>query len=342
MGENSKIEWTDHTFNPWSGCQKVSPGCQHCYAESQAKLNPTTLGVWGPQGTRVRMSDAYWRKPLKWNKQAWEQCIDCGWRGPHSETHDFCPACDGENLKPARQRVFCASMADVFEDRPELAPWRTDLLELIAFTPNLDWLLLSKRPENVLPFVEAAAYDLLMQGKPRSSERWRQWLNGDGLFNVWTGATVENQEQAKRIPELLKISGKHFLSMEPLLEGIDLEMWLGDLVEDDDGAPYPSKIDWVIAGGESGPAARPAHPDWFRSIRDECVWAGVPFFFKQWGEWLPGSHFSITEHTDMSRIMQFGDGQIMQRVGKKAAGRLLNGIEWNQVPGEVTGATAAG
>lgn len=303
----TKIEWTatvnpdgttspGYTFNPWSGCQKVSPGCQHCYAETMAKRNPTTLGIWGPTGARVRMSDAYWRKPLKWNEQA--------------------------EKEGRRYRVFCASMADVFEDRPELAGWRLDLFRLIVHTRNLDWLLLTKRPENIVSMMDSMGWPFM-------------------LANAWVGTTVENQEQAdRRIPQLLAVPAVvRFLSCEPLLGPVDLSSIPDALY--DTGMPFSWNklggdergIKWVIAGGESGHGARPMHPDWVRSLRDQCQAAGVPFFFKQWGEWLPGSHFSITEHTDMSRIMQFGDGQIMQRVGKKQSGRLLAGVEWNQFPG---------
>jgi protein gp37 len=242
------------------------------------------------------MSDAYWRKPLKWNEQA--------------------------EKEGRRYRVFCASMADVFEDRPELAGWRLDLFRLIVHTRNLDWLLLTKRPENIVSMMDSMGWPFM-------------------LANAWVGTTVENQEQAdRRIPQLLAVPAVvRFLSCEPLLGPVDLSSIPDALY--DTGMPFSWNklggdergIKWVIAGGESGHGARPMHPDWVRSLRDQCQAAGVPFFFKQWGEWLPGSHFSITEHTDMSRIMQFGDGQIMQRVGKKQSGRLLAGVEWNQFPG---------
>src|SRR5689334_23137746 len=123
MSENSKIEWTHHTFNPWRGCARVSPGCEHCYAETWAKRNPAQFGTWGATGTRVVASDAMWREPLKWDRKA---------------------AAAGE-----RHRVFCASLADVGEDRLDLMVPRRRLCELIVDTPNLDWLLLTKRPENL-------------------------------------------------------------------------------------------------------------------------------------------------------------------------------------------------
>src|SRR5262245_49606753 len=119
--ENSKIQWTDHTFNVWRGCEKVSPGCAHCYAETMSRRNPAVLGEWGKHGTRVIASEAMWREPLKWDRQA--------------------------RAAGVRKRVFCASLADVFEDRPELVAPRERLFRLIEDTPNLDWQLLTKRPE---------------------------------------------------------------------------------------------------------------------------------------------------------------------------------------------------
>lgn len=296
MGENSKIEWTDHTFNPWIGCQKVSPGCQHCYAE---QLMDKRYGrvQWGPTGTRVRTSDANWRKPAQWDRQA---------------------AADG-----VRRKVFCASLADVFEDRSELIEWRAELFAIIERTPNLDWLLLTKRPENVMEMLPT---------------KWRNQIPD----NIWLGTSVENQEQAdKRIPHLLKVPARiRFLSMEPLLGPVDL-----CLVEDVDGfeqaydvlrgvvslngqAHSPiSSIRWVIVGGESGPHARPMHPDWVRSIVGQCQSADVPFFFKQWGEWYPDRRGIYAG----ARSAIFGD-TVAHRVGKRAAGRLLDGREWNEFP----------
>ena len=246
MGADTKIEWADHTFNPWVGCAKVSPACTNCYAESWAK-RAGHADLW--RGVRSRTSAANWRLPLKWNRTT------------------------------PGARVFCASLADVFEDHPDLAEWRLDLFRLIHETPRLIWMLLTKRPE------KAASFFRLHGGRAPD--------------NVWVGTTVENQEQAdRRIPELLTIHARvRFLSCEPLLGPVDL----GGLRERD--------LQWVIAGGESGPKARPSHPNWFRSLRDECAQATIPFHFKQWGE--------HDEH--------------MLRVGKARAGRLLDGQEHNGV-----------
>lgn len=244
MAENSAIEWTDHTFNPWIGCTKVSTGCSRCYAETLMDKRYGRV-KWGPRGTRVRTSTANWRKPLTWNRKAKQE--------------------------GRRYRVFCASLADVFEDRPELYPWREDLFGLICDTPHLDWLLLTKRPENV----DEMFLDIV--GPVR--------LGWEDFPNIWIGTSVENQEQAdKRIPELLKAPAPvRFLSCEPLLGGVDLGLYLYPFFAADDPrhCPHRNGIDWVIVGGESGRGKRPFNPDWARSIRDQCQAAGVPFFMKQ-------------------------------------------------------------
>jgi protein gp37 len=240
MAENSAIEWTDHTFNPWIGCTKVSDGCKHCYAET---LMDHRYGKvqWGPQGERKRTSDANWRKPIQWNKHPWYECNACGWRGavarsgprwnPFREQWSYavCERCRSGLLKPTRCRVFCGSLCDVFEDRrgiDALNYWRAQLWRVIEDTPNLDWLLLTKRPENVNNMIPAHW---------RNVNRWPD--------NVWIGTSVEDQATAdKRIPELLEIPARtRFLSCEPLLGPLDLKL---------------EGIHWVIAGGESG--AEPA------------------------------------------------------------------------------------
>jgi protein gp37 len=218
MGENSKIEWTDHTFNPWVGCMKVSPGCKNCYAEELMTRKGRWANTWGPAQTseRIKTSDDNWRKPLRWNRQAQKE---------------------GRRFK-----VFCASLADVFEDNPQVYDWRLQLFSLISETPNLDWQILTKRPEFARAFFEKRPHLL--------------WPN------VWLGTSVENQEQAdKRTPELLRTPAQvRFLSCEPLLEPVRLaDAWLYDYVTDRRDACF---IDWVIVGGESGPQARPMHPDW--------------------------------------------------------------------------------
>lgn len=307
--KNTKIEWADHTFNPWVGCTKVSPGCANCYAEA---LMDRRFGrvEWGPQGQRVRTSAANWRKPLQWDREA--------------------------KAAGTRARVFCASLADVFEDnheqRAEMDEWREELFILIHATPNLDWLLLTKRPENVLEMMPA---------------RWRN--AGRLQKNFWIGTSVENQAQAdKRVPELLKIPARvRFLSVEPLLGPADLSQHLSVdgvlaqwIQENVSPLAWPiDLLDWVIVGGESGPNARPMHPDWVRSIRDQCVEADIPFFFKQWGEWAPNCACSTASPCTTTKRPQPGLRGLMFRCGKAKAGRLLDGREWNEVPGFFDGWT---
>lgn len=288
-----------------------------------------------------------------------------------------------------RQRVFCASLADVFDNAVD-PQWRADLFSLIAQTPNLDWLLLTKRIGNVRGMLAELAH---------GSYPDLSLLDMMPLPNVWIGATIVNQEEADRdIPKLLAVpAAKRFLSMEPLLGPVDLtrlpheddgagdalagEVWV-DTWLDAAGARRQrcavgeyGRLDWVIVGGESGPSARPMHPDWASSLRDQCEAAGVPFLFKQWGEWKPISQMEEAEHSGLytpnviakphesqdnlndiygrrctvptsvlhadgsthgiTEPMAFGQGtEAMQifRIGKKAAGRLLDGRTWDQLP----------
>ena len=190
MGANSKIEWTTHTFNPWRGCQKVSAGCANSYAEAFSRRNPAVLGQWGPDGVRVIAKDSYWQQPLKWDRQA------AAAGGP-------------------RPRVFCASLADVFERRPELVEPRGRLFRLIDATPHLDWLILTKRPENIVGMMPAYFPNYLAEAGAMNQEAVRE--------NVWLGTSVEDQAAAdERIPELLKMPARVvFLSCEPLLGPVD-------------------------------------------------------------------------------------------------------------------------
>lgn len=336
MGQHTEISWCDSTFNGWEGCEKVSPGCAHCYAE--ARNHRFGLDNWGPGKPRRRTSEANWRKPLAWNKHGWI-CDECG------TDHQKQTAC--ESAIGHRPRVFCSSLSDWLDDQVQIE-WLDDLLKLIHDTPNLDWLLLSKRPENWRGrLARAAGY---RQGSLRLcdevSAMMIRWLDGFAPANVWIGTTCEDQKRAdERIPELLKIPAKvRFLSCEPLLEEIDIEADLDDIC--DGGYVLGSApIHWVICGGESSannrePNIRPMHPDWARSLRDQCQAAGVPFLFKQWGDWLhtPEGFSAMTKE----RMFLTPDGKrndgtgprsaTMSRVGKKAAGRLLDGREWNEFP----------
>lgn len=303
MSGQTTIEWTDHTFNPWWGCARVSPACRFCYADATA----TRWGhqLWGRTGPRSMLSEATWHQPVRWNRAA----RDAG--------------------QPAT--VFCASMADVFEIHPDgevnaqLETARARLWTLIEQTPHLIWQLLTKRPENAAALVP-----------------WTQAWPG----NVWLGTSVEDNHRARqRIPVLLHSEAQtRFLSCEPLLEQLDLTPWLPRSSE-----AGPSRPDWVIVGGESGPRARPMHPDWARSLREQSRAVGVPFFFKQWGRFAPddaettlagsgtqpggrslvdtrGRNWCPGQHTTPS------DAVWMRRCGKKQAGRVLDGRTWNETP----------
>lgn len=224
MAENSKIEWTDHTFNPWIGCQKVSPGCDHCYAEA---LMDKRYGKvqWGPHGERKRTSEANWKLPLRWARQA----------------------------NGRRPRVFCASLADVFDN--QVPPdWRSDLFALIEDTPELDWLLLTKRPENIRKMI------------------WPKWDAGLPR-NIWLGTTAEDQDHYRRRWRLLcKVPAAcHFISYEPAIGPL-----MPDILD-----VVPELPNWIICGGESGHGARMMDPQWARDLRDECAMRDIAFFMKQ-------------------------------------------------------------
>lgn len=315
----TKIEWADYSFNPWWGCARVSAGCDGCYAEAQAKRYGHD--VWGKNGPRRELSDANWRKPLKWNADA-EQAGTIA-------------------------RVFSGSMCDVFELHPALDPLRERLWQLIADTPWLIWMLLTKRPENVA--------DMAPWG-----DAWP--------VNVWLGTTVESERVIGRIADLLAVPARlRFLSCEPLIGGVDLAPFLfGEcrcLVPTFEGAgqhapdcavfvPRRDGIGWIIAGGESGPHARPPHPGWFRDLRNDAGAAGVPFLFKQWGEWrppLPGEEFNTLHgqggkppaylidrsgnvHCTYDHLPEGANVTPVIRVGKKVAGRELDGRTWDELP----------
>ena len=264
MGEKTGISWTDHTFNPWWGCARVSPGCEHCYAETFAKRvghskGGSKLPLWGVDAERRPASAASWAELVKWNAKAKR---------------------DG-----GRRRVFVASMADVFEVAPErnasanlvMDAGRKRLWSAIEDAPRLDFQLLTKRPENVKALVP-----------------WSSWPK-----NVWLGVTAEDQARAdERIPVLLEIPARvRFVSAEPLLEELNLSRYVFDreasirkvmrgpaaLNYDQADSVITSAIDWVIVGGESGPGARPFALEWARALVEQCSAAGVACFVKQMG-----------------------------------------------------------
>jgi protein gp37 len=237
MGEVTRIAWCDATFNPWLGCLRVSPACDRCYAASLSWRYGWRDGeardLWDVHADRRRTSSAYWRGPLRWNARA--------------------------QAKGKRLRVFCASMADVFDNKVP-SSWRGDLWSLIRSTWALDWFLLTKRPQNLRAMMPT------------------DW--GEGWPHVWLGTTAENQEEAdRRIPHLVAIpAALRFLSIEPMLEPVNVVPWLVP--------PCPGRkpsISWIIAGGESGGGARPMNPDWLRGLRDQVRAAGARLFVKQIG-----------------------------------------------------------
>nr|WP_267906673.1 phage Gp37/Gp68 family protein [Luteolibacter pohnpeiensis] len=349
MGSSTNIAWCDMTFNPWTGCTKVSPGCANCYAEGWSKRSG--IVKWGMGQPRRRTSEANWKLPLKWNR----------------EGH-----LNYEKRNGYRPKVFCASLAD-WLDHEVPHGWRVDLLNLIAETPYLDWLLLTKRPESWSARLHECAY-----ASPLAAE----WINGNPPPNVWVGTTVEDQARAdERIPLLLEIPAKvRFLSCEPLLGPVTLpyidfpQAWEiaksapsaqhdplcsyrksgGGILCDCDVLTKRSGMDgihWVICGGESGPGARPMHPDWARLLQQQCEEQGVSFLFKQWGEWCPATEgFGVTGNVMPDTGEKFRwigwDGKTknpsfhglvppvmaIAKQGKQRAGRLLDGREWNEFP----------
>lgn len=324
MTKNTKIEWAHHTFNPWIGCTKVGPGCDNCYAEADFSTRRKVV-QWGAGQPRKHTAPSTWAQPLRWNAEA-------------------------ERLG-VRYRVFCASLADVF-DNEVLPQWRIELVSLILKTPHLDWLLLTKRIGNAANMLETAF---------RAVHAGREGWADNVPANVWIGATIVNQAEADRdIPKLLAVpAAKRFLSMEPLLGLVDLakskavrSMCATCLAGQSRSCilsqPGPF-VDWVIVGGESGPNARPMHPDWARSLRDQCQAAGVPFLFKQWGEFDlsydrdrddPDYRNCNRVDKQLGRWINLAGGHgfngdrvhYAHKVGKKAAGRLLDGVEHNGVP----------
>lgn len=278
MGENTKIEWAHHTWSPWIGCQKTgSLACDHCYAEAMMDTRLHQV-EWGPHGERKLTSDAYWRQPLRWEREA---------------------AASGEQV-----RVF-PSLCDPFDNKAPKGA-RARFADLIRATPHLTWLLLTKRIGNAT----AMLAEMFAEGVPP---------------NVWLGATVVTQQEADRdVPKLLTtLAAKWFLSMEPLMESVCLDLdWLI-------GTRKTPALDWVIVGGESGPSARAMRSGWVRSLRDQCAASGVYFLMKQWGEWLP---FDQREAFQFRNSVSLQDNGWAWRVGKSRAGRLLDGVQHDGVP----------
>lgn len=380
MGTKSTIEWTDRTWNPIVGCSKCSAGCDNCYAERMAArqaymgnhnyLKVVNHIVEDLSGENVVNEPDFWFE---------------GWTGKT----DFVESAIEKPLYwKTPQHIFVCSMSDLFHPSVPFE-WIADVWRTMAFCPQHTFQVLTKRIERALEFVKwlenKHTYDGgdLMFKNPDGGYIWKTWP----LPNVWLGTTAENQEMAdKRIPDLLKCpAAKRFVSVEPMLSAVDLEKAIdvpngrylnylrGDyyvvIGKDENGQaifsdrPYGAigrgrGVDWVICGGESGPGARPMHPDWARGLRDQCKAAGVPFFFKQWGEYAPLSNWHVmvpegnyaftpagqkitpkdndpkhhvwpaTENDGYKNDDEFSS----YRVGKKKAGCLLDGVEHKEFP----------
>lgn len=324
MAESTAISWCDHTFNPWIGCTKVSVGdkgaCEGCYAEVSSPSRALKV-LWGDH-PRHRTSASYWNQPLAWDRKA---------------------ARDG-----VRRFVFCASLADVFDNQVD-PEWRRELFDLIRATPNLVWLLLTKRPQNIVK--------LFADTLPPTADKRDAALRAAWPPNAAPMCTAVTQAEADRdIPYLVRakaVLGPAFIgvSMEPLMEGVDLSQWLWTFKPCAD-CPCPdpavsregyeaccrdpeliaSEIDWVITGGGTDQGAwkaPPANPAWFRDIHNQCDAVGVAFHHKQNGEWLARPELIDGGGPSVHR---FPDGVWMDRVGKRAAGRLLDGVQHDARP----------
>lgn len=289
MGQNSKIEWTTHTWNPWLGCTNVSLACDNCYAEDMM-ANRYGRVEWGAGADRKRTSAANWALPFRWDRIA---------------------QADG-----SRPTVFCLSLGDIWDN--EVDPlWRWQALEVMEKTPHLTYLLLSKRIGNAVKMCDPLAGNRCLPP------------------NAALGATMVTQDEWDRDEPKLRHAGEvlgakfTFASVEPMLGPINA------------CGQFPS---WVIVGGESGKDARPMHPDWARSLRDQCAAAGVSFHFKQFGEWAPSAEIGMGKGETFvfpsGKYIKTFSGQVqtgteMRRVGKKAAGRFLDGVEHNGFPKEI-------
>lgn len=334
MAASSAIEWTDSTFNPWIGCTKISPACDHCYAEAHMS---TRLGrvKWGAGQQRQRTSAGNWRQPVRWNARSFWQCDTCGWRGenPHldglldegAQVRNMCPGCWPAlvAIKPARRRVFCASLSDWLDNEVDVH-WLADLLSLIHRTPDLDWLLLSKRIGNwrarISAVVDLFEHRMVVSGlgDNHGYAMTRNWLTGEAPANVWLGATICNQSEADRdVPKLLATpAAKRFLSIEPMLGPVDLM----PMFEHRADVHNDTGVDWIICGGESGPHARPMDVAWAHSLRQQCTAADVPFFMKQMG----GNRDKRGAIEDLPLDLRVRE--------IPCAGRFLDGVEHNGFP----------
>lgn len=346
MAAQTEIGWTDSTHNHWLGCTKISPACDNCYAEALMD-NRLHRAEWGAGKPRVLTSEANRRKPLQWNRSPFYECEKCGLRtdnpmvaqciGPHRTQHSW---------RPARRRVFCSSLADVFDNEVP-AEWLADLLDLIRRTPNLDWLLLTKRIGNWRSRLKAALASISGVGETIALRDWiENWLNEIPPNNVQIGATICNQDEANRdVPKLQRVPALvRFVSLEPMLGPINMTQimrrehgsdWTycdnaltGFQAHKCGGYENPRYVvHWAITGGETSASARPSNPQWFRDIRDQCAKTGTAYFHKQNGEWV-----SVSEVEGPGEHYTFADGRTVRRTRKKIAGRMLDGVIHNEFP----------
>jgi protein gp37 len=316
MADKTGIEWTDSTWNPVTGCTEVSPGCDHCYAKTFAERWRGTEGHYFENGFDVQLRPDKLDLPLRWKKP---------------------------------RRIFVNSMSDLFHDDVP-SDFIAKVFAITALTPQHTFQILTKRHARMRSLLHADYFRVNVRGH---IAWWSDYLNLElpvpywPLPNVWLGVSAENQQWANlRIPTLLDTpAAVRFISAEPLLGPISI--FASSKIDDDPG------LDWVIAGGESGRGARPMHPGWIRSLRNECTFNGVPFLFKQWGEWTLSAQYGATRPGQRRLVYLDGPSaeigrdyasgaplqpgsQLMYRAGKHAAGRELDGRTWDQYPQQVT------
>jgi protein gp37 len=335
MSDGTKIEWTDATWNPITGCSVVSAGCKNCYAMKLAgtrlQHHPSRAGL-----TVETSNGPVWNGQVRFNEQWIDQPLK--WKRP--------------------RRIFVCAHGDLFhESVPD--EWIDQVFAVMALAPQHTFQVLTKRPKRMRQYLSEAGTPMrVVHAATRiNSTLAADWWADCGAYNeeplplpnVWLGVSVENQDAAnKRIPLLLETpAAVRWISAEPLLGPVDLaRIDIGGHseiyplrgttgCEDYDGNPLPPlpRLDWVVAGGESGINARPMHPSWARGLRDQCNEAGVAFLFKQWGEYAEdGQHGLATGLFEPVRAHKFQNGVIVERIGKKAAGRMLDGRTWDEYP----------
>lgn len=379
MSDGTKIEWTDATWNPITGCSVVSPGCTNCYAMTLAgtrlQHHPSRAGL-----TKMSKAGPVWTGEVRFNEQWLDQPMR--WKRP--------------------RMIFVCAHADLFhESVPD--EWIDKVFAVMALAEWHTFQVLTKRPERMRAYFDGRRRDFgrcsdvlgdlehgLSEGRHDAAVEMLDLFDimDKPQGNVWLGVSVEDQTRAdERVPILLDTpAAVRWVSAEPLLGPVGIEQWLhdSDCRLSSEGVctcsePREVGIDWVVAGGESGPGARPMHPDWARSLRDQCLAGLVPFHFKQWGDWLPGQNDDYdglggrrsvahwqdgswgprdASRPDQNYVMWSPDGTLhrggsrrgggyfevaawAQRVGKHAAGRLLDGREWNGWPGQSTPSRSA-